>query len=224
MIVGFLIGLVGSLHCVGMCGPLVATVIKNAGYKALITYHFGRLVVYVLVGVVFGMLSTSLIFFQLQQNASIVLGLVIVAIYCFPKYRNKIEGRYYRSRFYQSVKTQLTGHYSGPLKWLAAGIMNGLLPCGMIYLAAAGASLSPGLIHGVGFMVMFGLGTLPGLLGFMLAAKQLKRLLPNMSGLSTSVALISGIILIGRGIMTQMPEFDQLVQTHLMSAISACGF
>ncbi|MEQ8473240.1 MAG: sulfite exporter TauE/SafE family protein [Marinoscillum sp.] len=221
---GFLIGLVGSLHCVGMCGPLVATVIKNAGYKALITYHFGRLVVYVLVGVVFGMLSTSLIFFQLQQNASIVLGLVIVAIYCFPKYRNKIEGRYYRSRFYQSVKTQLTGHYSGPLKWLAAGIMNGLLPCGMIYLAAAGASLSPGLIHGVGFMVMFGLGTLPGLLGFMLAAKQLKRLLPNMSGLSTSVALISGIILIGRGIMTQMPEFDQLVQTHLMSAISACGF
>jgi len=226
MMSAFLIGLLGSMHCVGMCGPLMITFTGKTGKSPVLSfvlYHGGRLMVYTLIGLLFGALSTSLFFFQFQQTGSILLGLLIVAVYAFPKWRNKVEGWYYHSRFYAMIKGKLTGLYSGKSKWLAAGMLNGFLPCGMIYLAAAGATLAGSVMDSVLFMVMFGLGTIPALFGLTYVSRRLPALISKMSYVVTPIALISGALLIFRGFTVQNPDFNQLIQAHIMNVISACG-
>lgn len=227
MMGALLIGLLGSVHCVGMCGPLVITFTGNSGkYRGLsfVLYHIGRLMVYTLIGVLFGLLSTSMVFFQFQQTGSIILGLLIIMVYAFPKWRNKVEGWYYHSRFYAFAKGKLTRYYSGKARWFAAGLLNGLLPCGMIYLAAAGASLSGSLGAATLFMVMFGLGTIPALFGLTYVSRKLPALISKMSYVVTPIALLSGALLIFRGFTVQNPDFNQLIQAHIMNVVSACGF
>lgn len=226
MISAFLIGLLGSLHCVGMCGPLMITFTGKSGKNPFVTfglYQTGRLSVYILIGLLFGVLSTSLFFFEFQQTGSIILGLMIVAVYAFPKWRNKVEGWYYHSRFYGLVKKKLTGYYTSKARWLAAGALNGLLPCGMIYLAAAGATLAGSLGDSVLFMLMFGLGTIPALFGLTYVSRKLPALISKMSYFITPLALISGALLIFRGFTTQNPDFNKLIQAHIMNVVTACG-
>lgn len=218
-----LIGFLGSLHCVGMCGPLVATVTGRSGWAALFAYHLGRLIIYIIIGAVFGFLSSSLFFFHFQQTGSIVLGLLIVMIYAFPNWKNRMEGWYYHSRFYRFVKARLIGLYHSRWRWLAAGVLNGFLPCGMVYLAAAGSTLAGAVPDGMLFMLMFGLGTLPGLLGFSILARRMHHHLQKVTKLVTPLALLSGLLLIARGFMVQNPDFNQLIQGYLANAISVCG-
>ncbi len=223
----FLIGLIGSLHCVGMCGPLMITFSGKSGRYpgvSFLLYHIGRLLVYTGIGLVFGILSTSLFFFQFQQYGSIILGLLIIIVYVFPKWRNKIEGLYYNSGLYAFFKKKLTGFYGGKAKWFAAGLLNGLLPCGMIYLAAAGATLTGNMLDAILFMISFGLGTIPALFTLTYLSKKLPQVISKMSYIVTPVALISGALLIYRGFTVQNPDMNQLIQAHIMNAISVCGF
>lgn len=222
MIGGLVLGLMGSVHCVGMCGPLVTTVVGKSGVKALTLYHLGRILVYSVLGLIFGFIGISLQFFHFQQLGSIVFGFTIIIIYAVPGWKVRLEGWYYRTGFYQQIKRNLLKRYPGSNKWLAAGLLNGFLPCGMVYVAAAGAVLSGGLWNSLVFMILFGLGTLPALLGFSLITSipQIKR---RLSKLLTPVAVISGMVLIGRGFLIQSPEINRLMQDYMMSFIRACG-
>lgn len=225
MISALLIGLLGSFHCVGMCGPLMITFTGKSTHpvKTFLLYHTGRLLVYTLIGLLFGVLSTSLWFFEFQQTGSIILGLLIVIVYAFPKWRNKVEGAYYHSSFYAFVKKRLTNLYPGRARWFAAGLLNGFLPCGMIYLAAAGAALAPSFQDSVLFMLLFGFGTIPALLVLTFISQRLPVLLSKLSFVVTPMALVSGVLLIFRGFTVQNPDFNQLIQAHIMSVVSACG-
>lgn len=225
MISALLIGLLGSFHCVGMCGPLMITFTGKSTHpvKTFALYHSGRLMVYTFIGLLFGILSTSLWFFEFQQTGSIILGLLIVIVYAFPRWRNKVEGTYYHSRFYGFVKDKLTQYYKSKARWFAAGLLNGFLPCGMIYLAAAGAALAPSYTESVLFMVLFGAGTIPALMALSFVSKKLPQLVSKLSFIVTPMALVSGALLIFRGFTVQNPDFNQLIQAHIMNAVSACG-
>lgn len=222
MIGGLVLGLLGSVHCVGMCGPLVTAVVGKSGVKALTAYHLGRILVYSVLGLSFGVLGISLQFFQFQQLGSILFGFIIIMIYLVPGWKVRLEGWYYRTRFYQHIKRNLLKRYQGSNKWFAAGLLNGFLPCGMVYVAAAGAVLSGGFWNSLAFMILFGLGTLPALLGFSIITS-IPKIKSRLSTLLTPVAVISGMVLIGRGFLVQSPEINQLMQAYMMNFIRACG-
>jgi sulfite exporter TauE/SafE len=227
MISAFLIGLLGSVHCVGMCGPLMLAFTPNEGSKRYIgffTYHFGRLLVYMGIGVVFGLLSSSLVFFHFQQWAAIILGLTIISIYAIPGLRNQLEGRYFHSSFYAFAKAKLIQGYTTKFKWLFAGMLNGLLPCGMVYLAAAGALLTGSLMGAMSYMVLFGLGTLPALIGLLTLTKSTPKISRVLTRAITPVAILSGVLLVFRGLTVNDPEINQLIHSQIANMVTACGF
>lgn len=227
MISAFLIGLLGSVHCAGMCGPIMLSLTKNSGKQTLrsfILYHLGRIAVYALIGVFFGLLSASVQFFSFQKYLTIFIGVLVLTVFAFPKVRNRFEGWYYHSRFYGSVKSRLTGLYTSRLRWLAAGLLNGFLPCGLVYLAAAGAMLSGSAWSGAVYMLMFGLGTLPVLIGIGAVRSYLAGVLGKFPHITTTIALISGLILLARGIFAENPDLNHLIRTQVMNVVSACGF
>ena len=226
MISAFVIGLFGSVHCVAMCGPLMLTFTGSNGKSAFASfglYHLGRLLFYGFIGAIFGLLSLSVRFFQMQQYLSILLGVGILVVYLFPKVRSRIEGWYYHSRFYQFLKSSLTRYFSTRVRWFAAGILNGALPCGLVYLAAAGALLSGGVSSSFFYMILFGLGTLPLLATFRYISHYLPHLPRRIGNLATPVGLLAGILLISRGWLSVAPDVNQLIKAQIMQVMTACG-
>ena len=227
MINAFVIGLIGSLHCIGMCGPLMITFTDRTGVRAYLSfliYHASRIAVYALIGVLFGLIGTSLELIQLQRFGVILIGVMIIIVYGFPKIRNSIEAKYYRSTFYQWIKTRFTSHYHSRLRWMAAGVVNGFLPCGLIYLAAAGAILTINMGESMLFMIFFGLGTLPGLALVGVIRNRLPNLFRNASKTITMFALLAGGLLIIRGLAVEDPDWNQLMTQQINRIVAACGF
>lgn len=222
-----IIGLIGSLHCIGMCGPLTITFTDRSGVKAytsFLVYHVARISVYALIGVLFGVIGTSLELINFQRFGAVIIGSLIIVVYGFPKIRNSIEATYYKSSFYQWIKRSFASYYASRFKWFAAGLVNGFLPCGLIYLAAAGAILTNGMNDAILFMVFFGLGTLPGLALVGVIRNRLPRLFRNASRTITVFALLSGGILMIRGIFADDPNWNQLMTYQINRILTVCGF
>ncbi|MEO9476460.1 MAG: sulfite exporter TauE/SafE family protein [Cyclobacteriaceae bacterium] len=223
MIGAFLIGVFGSVHCVGMCGPLMVS-LSGKSASSFFIYHFGRILVYALIGVFFGLISSSVRFFEVQQYFSIFLGAIIIVLFGLPKIRNRFEGWYYNSPIYQNAKNKLTGYYGTRFRWLSAGVLNGFLPCGLIYLAAAGALLTHDIGSAISYMIIFGLGTLPALMALGLIRNYAPSLMRRLTNLTTPIALLSGFVLIIRGVLVQSPDLNSLLQAQIANVVSACGF
>lgn len=226
MITAFIIGLIGSFHCVGMCGPLMITFTEQSGVRAYISfagYHLARISVYALLGVLFGLIGTSFEIIHIQKFGAILVGAFILLIYGFPKARNYMEALYYRSFFYQWIKKSFTSYYGTNAKWVAAGTVNGFLPCGLIYLAAAGSILTNEIVSSALYMTLFGLGTLPGLMALSIMRNRIPNLFKKVPNAITLIALLSGGILIIRGIIADDPEWNQLMTQQINKIVSACG-
>lgn len=225
MIGAFVIGIVGSLHCVGMCGPMMVTFGRNSSNNFFLLYHSGRLLAYLAIGLFLSFIGFSISFLHFQQVATIILGLVLLIIYTFPKLKYSVEKYYYESWLYKKIKERLVHSFSKKNKWFISGVANGFLPCGLTYVAAAGAITQTNWMEGGLFMLLFGLGTVPALLvihfGSNASFARLNKLLPQAT---TFIAILTGVILIIRGAMMSNPHFDQLVQQNAMNLISVCGF
>lgn len=204
----FALGLVSSLHCVGMCGPLVLSVAR--GRPALFGYHFGRIGVYALLGMVAGLFGRGVRLAGFQQVFSISLGVVILVV-LFGGWKAGVPGLY-----------ALVGRlwrWESRMKFVVLGMANGLLPCGMVYLALAVSSTGVG--EAVGFMVFFGMGTLPLLLGVSVFSRymgvsmrgRLRKVLPVV------VASV-GVLLILRGMGLGIPWVSPVLPAGAREAIS----
>lgn len=161
-----LMGLGGSLHCASMCGPLVFSVQKSYGVSGssagVWLYHFGRIAGYLSLAFVFSLLQLPARLFGVQQYISLVSGVLLLLLVFkdkIPFVRNilgKISNKL-------SLGMQSSMGFKSPLPVL--GFLNGLLPCGLSYAAAA-VSLSYGSTSSsLLFMTLFGLGTLPMFIG-----------------------------------------------------------
>ncbi len=164
----FLLGLVSSLHCIGMCGPIALMLPldrTNSFRKALqlASYQFGRLLSYGALGVMFGVLGHGLHLAGMQQKLSMVAGaamilMVLVSEKTFARYNfsgpiGQALGRIRGAMARQFGRTS-------PRSMLAIGILNGLLPCGMVYAALLGAVAMQDVFRGAAFMFFFGMGTM----------------------------------------------------------------
>jgi len=169
LVSAFILGLLGSLHCVGMCGPIafMLPVDRSNSFKKVSQigfYHFGRLLAYSLIGLVFGLVGKSLHIFGLQQQLSIAIGIIMIVLVLIPY---KTLGKYNLSRPLNKLISKVKSNLGKALKkkttdtFLTIGFLNGFLPCGLVYMAVFGAIATGSLLEGSLYMILFGLGTIP---------------------------------------------------------------
>ena len=165
---GFVMGVVGSLHCVGMCGPIAFALPydRSKWFPAFLsnyTYQIGRIITYALLGLIIGFIGRGFSLSGIQQPLSIAIGVIMIVIVIFPhlpflkKWSGKLTlkvgklksllGLYMRKRSYRAL--------------LITGLVNGLLPCGLVYMALLGSLGMSSVYNSSLFMVLFGLGTFP---------------------------------------------------------------
>jgi uncharacterized protein len=172
LITGLTIGLVGSLHCLGMCGPIALALPLHSDswfnkVSGGLLYNSGRIITYGMLGALFGLLGRGIEMAGFQQWASILVGAMMIISVLFPlvfKQSISLDKLFsgYAGRLIASFRKLFEKESFGGL--FSIGLLNGLLPCGLVYVALAGALNTNGIISGVAFMVMFGLGTIPALL------------------------------------------------------------
>lgn len=169
LISALILGLLGSLHCVGMCGPIafMLPVDRSNSFKKVSQigiYHFGRLLAYSIIGLVFGLLGKSLYIFGIQQQLSIIIGVLMIVVILLP---HKIIGKYNFSKPLYQLISKVKSALGKALKkktadtFLTIGFLNGFLPCGLVYMAVFGAVATGSLLEGSLYMVLFGIGTIP---------------------------------------------------------------
>lgn len=161
--IAFTMGLLGSLHCLGMCGPIalaipVADPTPSKRILAVITYNIGRILVYSMFGLLAGMIGQNIALAGYQQVLSVVAG-VLILLFLFTPLSKKIVSiqafGMFKSMFGNLVKKKT------PWSIFLLGVINGFLPCGMVYMALAGSVTTGDVLGGALFMAAFGAGTFP---------------------------------------------------------------
>lgn len=168
-ITAFSIGLLGSFHCIGMCGPVAfALPVKSTAIfhriLSAIFYNIGRISTYIILGLLFGVLGQGISTASTQQNISIILGIVFILSVLIPKsLLQKINPTHTIGSYVNSIKATLGKLFnsSSTPNLLLIGLLNGLLPCGLVYAGIGGALATGSFTKGALFMLFFGLGTLP---------------------------------------------------------------
>jgi sulfite exporter TauE/SafE len=206
----FFIGLLGSLHCIGMCGPLAFAVpVQQTGWGYLLwnklIYQLGRIISYGLLGALVGLLGKQIWQAGFQQGISIFTGVMIVLAAA----SRLLKWALFRDNpavFLKPFNRMFDYAFRHKANHLIIGMINGLLPCGFVYLALAGALNTENMSSGVKYMLYFGLGTLPlmllasiviGFSGQLLRAK-LNRYMPY-------AMLFLGLWFILRGLELNIP-------------------
>ena len=222
-----LMGFTGSLHCAGMCGPIVWIMPFQAftGFKkilALALYHFGRISVYAVLAVVLHSFR-SLFDPKVQQYTSIILGgfLLVIGILSFvPNHTIKLK-----LPWAEYVKRELGRVIGRPgLGIMAlAGILNGLLPCGLVYMALSASLTATTFFQAAAIMYVFGLGTLPMLVSITLLKTKLAFLRTNhIRKLVPVVVFCFGCLFIVRGMNLGIPYLSPKVVVEQHGIRSCC--
>ncbi|PPL04253.1 sulfite exporter TauE/SafE family protein [Parapedobacter indicus] len=215
----FFMGLFGSLHCVAMCGPLVLTL--SAGKPSTpgkvlankVLYQVGRVVMYGLLGLAIGVVGHLLAIKGWQRGITFVTGFLLVGIGLFLLFGKRLHGF---ARLQQRLVNPLirwVGHWLyRPGGHLVVGMLNGLLPCGMVYMALA-AALSADSVGGGGlFMLLFGLGTWPAMLSVSLLGSFTKsRIRFNFAFWLPLIYLLMGGWFLLRGANLNIPYLSPLI-------------
>ncbi len=162
------LGLLTGFHCIGMCGPIALVLPLNNKswgtrvFSALV-YNFGRTVTYTALGAIFGIIGAGFSFAGFQRWISIAMGVFMIASVLFPKINHLLYKGTGNSKFMNSIKKQLSKYFqqASYKSLFITGLLNGLLPCGMVYMALAGAIAVGSVKYSMLYMVLFGLGTIP---------------------------------------------------------------
>jgi sulfite exporter TauE/SafE len=204
------LGFVGSLHCAGMCGPL-ALALPVTGHSVAgfavgrVAYNLGRLVTYTSLGLLFGFIGQTLLVAGLQRWVSIGLG---VALLLGLVVSRKLALSAPIVRLLGRLKLAMSGWLqTRTLTALAVlGGLTGLLPCGLVYVACAGAAATDHWHQGALYMFLFGLGTVPMMLGIGLSGRLLQGSLRiKLRHLVPVSVLVLGALLILRGLSLGIP-------------------
>jgi len=204
---GFGLGLAGSLHCVGMCGPLaLALPVQQATVAGRITaytaYNAGRVVTYMLLGTLAGLISTAFSLAGWQQVFSILSGLLLLGLSLLYLFKKKLLRRNIFPGLQSFMQRQLVrlAHTQKVSTYALLGMANGLLPCGMLYVALASALVTGDGLHGSLFMAGFGLATLPAMLLLLVAGSFISfRTRAGFQKVAPYLVLLVSLLLVARG-------------------------
>lgn len=225
----WLLGLAGSLHCAGMCGPLALAIPAPTGglltYGAgRLAYNAGRVTTYVALGAIFGFLGRTFMLAGFQQGMSITIGvLLLLGLVISPGAASWAPAM----RGVAVLKRAMGGLLQrGGLRSLGLlGLLNGLLPCGLVYVACAGAAATGGVASGALYMILFGLGTVPMMLAISLSGRLMHVAMRRwlIRAMPVSVGLVA-VLLILRGLGLGIPYVSpSLAPAGVASCCSESG-
>lgn len=217
----FFIGLFGSIHCIGMCGPLAFAIpINHAGFLMVVwdklVYNLGRVLSYATLGLITGLIGRQIWLSGLQQGVSVFSGVLIILAASSRFLKVSITNHKWGAVLLKPFNKMLTyalQHHAGHL---IIGVLNGFLPCGFVYLALIGAVNTNTVLASVSYMVCFGLGTIPLMLVASISTgllnnsvrRQINRVVPYfmlclglwfvLRGLSLNIPYLSPVINAGK--------------------------
>ena len=218
--IAFTTGLVGSLHCLGMCGPLFVAVMHRSPQRNPwdpVVYHSGRIFTYILLGVLLGALGQGVSLLGWQKSLSIAMGVgIILAQFRLAKFNLPA----FKASSLLKRTWNLHQRQSSLASKFMMGIANGILPCGLVYLALATSLTQSLLWESVGFMLFFGLGTLPAWAICSWGLHSFPGI--NVKKLLTAFSVLLGIILILRGMELGIPMLSPQYPVVLSEGIPLC--
>lgn len=203
----FILGLFGSLHCAGMCGPLAIALptgkpCLGSFVSGRLAYNLGRLVTYCCLGLFFGVVGKALWLAGLQRWLSIALGTLLLAGLSAPR---RLALWRPVTFFVDQLKKRMASllPQRSPLALGLLGLLNGLLPCGLVYVAGAGALATGGVLKGAIYMLLFGIGTAPMMLAISLSGRlvpiswrlKLRRAIPLSVFILATLLILRGMSL-----------------------------
>lgn len=208
------LGLMGSFHCAGMCGPIaIALPLHGNTVPQKIfggtLYNVGRTITYGIMGAIFGLLGQGIQLLGVQQKISVIMGAVMIISVLFPVlFKNQYRMDKSMFSFVGKLKKRIGEMFSirSFQSLFFIGMLNGLLPCGLVYMAIAGAIGTGNAAEGTLYMILFGLGTIPMLLTISLAGnfmslalrRKINKLIPVM-------VVVVGLLFILRGLSLGIP-------------------
>lgn len=212
------IGLAGSLHCVGMCGPIIlALPFENSTWLSRIThngvYYLGKALTYAIMGFAIGLMGSAVFPKHWQQWISIATGVFILLFTWVPKWLPSLSSGKFNSWVIQSMGEWM--RKSGIKAQFIVGFLNGLLPCGLVYMALAASVPAGGAFQSALFMFVFGVGTVPLLfilslskdtLQFSYRAK-LQKAIPYLTTVLAILFILRGLSL---GIPLLSPDMNKM--------------
>ena len=227
----FMIGLLGSFHCVGMCGPLALSLPLNSNsffskFSGSLLYNAGRIVTYSLFGLLFGIIGKSVALFGFQQWLSIGLGALIIVFVILPKKAATFSKNKLVFNFFEKIRSSLGRLFSRKnySSLFFIGLLNGLLPCGLVYMAAAGAVATGDIGDSILFMAFFGLGTLPMMWSVAFFGNYVSlRLRQNIRKVYPYMMMLMACLLMLRGMGLGIPYVSPNVDMHKNTVHSCCA-
>lgn len=222
-----LIGFAGSLHCVGMCGPLAMVVpLRNNRWLTILVYNLSRLLVYASLGFVFGALGARLSFLESGQRISLVLGIAVLLFFVVPT----LVPQWSVSMRWNAMVTRMFGKIARPVMqyrgWASPvllGMLNGILPCGLIYISLAGAVATGSGANGALLMAAIGAGTLPAMVSMMALRRFFKQWMQRSSRWALPVvAGVLGLSLVLRGLNLDVPYLSPKIEKVSTAAGEDC--
>lgn len=228
----FFFGLISSLHCVGMCGPIAMMLPVDRNNQAkkvvqIMLYHIGRLTAYSLLGLFFGLLGKGLFLAGIQQQLSIFIGIMMIIFVVIPE---KVFAQYNFSKpIYKviaKVKTSLGSQFKNKSfkSLFIIGLLNGFLPCGLVYVALFGAIAMQSETLGVAYMFLYGLGTIPMMSAVVYISNVLSVPMRNkMQKVIPFVAIFIGMLFILRGMGLGIPFISPGNISLFVQSTPNCG-
>lgn len=222
-----IMGFAGSLHCMGMCSPLAMTVTRvssNVMTNRLL-YNTGRIFTYGIVGAIIASIGFAFPISKYQNLLSLIMGLALITIGLASVSRLSIP---FITTVLLKLSVMLKNAFAQFLKQknfvsiFLLGTFNGFLPCGLTFLALTYCVILSAPMEGFVFMILFGVGTLPAMLGFTSFFQWIvKRFHFSPQRLTTSLFVISGILLIARIFLIHVPHANSIAGGMLDVVI--CG-
>jgi sulfite exporter TauE/SafE len=216
----FLTGLLGSVHCVGMCGGIVSalsaaqprqrrpipilTLHRRSPALRVAAYNAGRIGSYAVAGAIAGGVSqATAMLLQVSALQGVLywmanLMLVALGLYLSDLWRGLVHLEAAGQALWRHIRPLLGPLLPMDTPWraFALGSLWGWLPCGMVYSALLTAMLSGSAASGAMMMAAFGFGTLPMLFGLGVAGERMRTLMQRRP-----VRLLCGLLVMGFGIL-----------------------
>jgi sulfite exporter TauE/SafE len=210
----FIVGLVGSAHCAGMCGPIaLALPLRSENWFTRVSgglvYNAGRIFTYMILGAIFGLLGKGLHMAGFQLWASVVVGILMITMVLVPLIFRKMPSltnifESYSARLLSGFRNMFRKGHTKSL--LGIGLLNGILPCGLVYVAVAGAINTGDVVSAIMYMALFGAGTIPVMLAVSMAGTMISlKLRVFINKLSPYVIVLLGVLFVLRGLSLGIP-------------------
>lgn len=219
LLLGLILGITSNLHCIGMCGPIAMAIPVNRKsnwtiLSGVLQYNFGRILTYALLGIIVGSIGITIATLGFLQWLSIFAGIFLILFAWRKWFSTKLFSKVPNFGI-QSVVSKGLGKViksKSPFKIGTLGILNGFLPCGMVYAALVNALLAGNPTGSAYAMIAFGIGTLPSMIAVGFAANRINSgMRQKFNKVVPYLLTVVGILIVLRGMNLDIPYISPKV-------------